>query len=154
MIDWIDKLPDSMTGTVVAAGVWFAANYAVLAERAMAKDHAAAAPSCIAALDRHERGLQLAPTGLGRVLGMPGLDQIEREVLKLVKPRLLSDEEKRDLCACAAKAAGRGLRFEYAVHTASFRIIEPGALAGLGTGTIGIVMSGACGALPSLRKPG
>lgn len=154
MIDWIDKLPDSMTGMIVAAGLWFGFNYAVLAERAMARDHAVAAPSCIAALQRHERGLQLAPAGLGTVLGMPGLDQIEREVLKLAKPRLLSDAEKQDLCVCAAKAAGRGLRFEYAVHTASFRIIEPGALAGLGTGTIGIVMSGACGALPSLRKLG
>lgn len=153
MIDWIDKLPDSMTGIVFAAGVWFAGNYAVLAERAMAKDRAMAAPSCIAALHRHERGLQLAPSGLGTVLGMPGLDQIEREVLKLAKPRLLSDEEKRDMCACAAKAAGHGLRFEYAIHTASFRIIEPDAVAGLGAGTIGVVMSGVCGALPSLRKP-
>jgi hypothetical protein len=154
MIDWIDKLPDSLTGAVVAAGLWFGANYAILAERAMAKDHAVAALSCVAALQRHERGLQLAPTGLGTVLGMPGLDQIEREVLKLAKPRLLSDGERRDLCACALKAAARGLRFEYAVHTASFRIIEPSALAGLGTGTIGVVMSGACGAIPSRRKLG
>lgn len=154
MIDWIGKLPDSMTGAVVAAGPWFGFNYAVLAERAMARDHAVAAPSCITALQRHEHGLQLAPTGLGAVLGMPGLDQIEREVLKLTKPRQLSDSEKRELCAYAANAASRGLRFEYAVHTASLRIIEPGAIAGLGAGTIGIAMSGVCGALPQLRKLG
>lgn len=154
MIDWIDKLPDSMTGALVAASLWFGFNYAVLAERAIAKDHAAAAPSCIAALDRHERGLQLVPSGIGTVLGMPGLDQIEREVLKLARPRLLSGAEKTDLCACAAKAAGRSLRFEYAIHTASFRIVEPAALAGLGAGTIGGAMSGICGALPQIGKRG
>lgn len=154
MIDWIDRLPDSMTGALAAGALWFGFNYAVLADRAMAKDHAATAPTCMAALNRHERGLLLPPSGIGAILGMPGLDQIEREVLKLAKPRLLSDDEKRDLCACAANSASRGLRFEYAIHTASFRIIEPGALAGLGTGTIGILMSGVCGALPSLRKLG
>ena len=47
-------------------------------------------------------------------------------MLKIVKPRILSDGEKRDLCACAAKTAARTLRFDYAIHTASFRIIEPG----------------------------
>lgn len=154
MIDWIDKLPDSMTGALVAASLWFGFNYAVLAERAIAKDHAAAAPSCIAAFDRHERGLQLMPSGLGTVLGMPGLDQIEREVLKLARPRLLSGAEKSDLCACAAKAAGRSLRFEYAIHTASFRIVEPAALAGLGAGTIDAAMSGICGVLPQIGKRG
>lgn len=154
MTDWINKLPDSMTGALVAAGLWFGFNYGVLAERAMAKDHAVAAPSCIEALQRHERGLQLVPSGLGTVLGMPDLDQLEREVLKLARPRLLSGAEKSDLCACAAKAAGRTLRFEYAVHTASFRIVQPAAVAGLGAGTIGAAMSGVCGALPQLGKRG
>lgn len=154
MIDWIDKLPDSLTGAVAAGAVWFAFNYAVLAERAMAKDQAVAAPTCSAALDRHQRGLELGPTGIGSVIGMPGLDQIEREVLKRIKPRSLSDEEKRDLCICAARAATRTLRFDYAVHTASFRIIEPREIAGVQAGTITTLMSGLCGALPSIRKFG
>lgn len=152
MIDWIDKLPDSMTGAVAATALWFGFNYAVLAERAMAKEHAVAAPSCLDALDRHQRSQELGPTGLGGAVGIPALDIIEREMLKIVKPRILSEEEKRDLCACAAKTATRTLRFDYAVHTASFRIIEPATIAGLGTGTITTVMSGICGALPSIRR--
>jgi len=154
MIDWIDRLPDSMTGAAAATAIWFGANYVFLAERAMAKDPALAAPSCIAALDRHQRGLQLGPSGIGTAFGMPGLDLIEREMLKLVKPRILSEGEKRDLCTCAANAARRGLRFEYAIHTASFRIIEPGAVASLGASTITALISGICGTLPSIRKPG
>ena len=154
MIDWIDKLPDSMTGAVAAGAVWFAANYVFLAERAMMKDHAVAAPSCVAALDRHQRGQQLVPSGMGSVLGIPGFNQIERELLQLMKPRVLSEEEKRELCACAAKAASRTLRFDYAIHTASFRIIEPGSVAALGASTITTLMSGVCGALPSIRKTG
>lgn len=153
MIDWIDKLPDSMTGAVAAAAVWFGFNYAVLADRAIAKD-LATAPSCIEAVDRHERGLQLGASGLGSILGVPGYDQVEREILKLVTPRPLSPAEKSEMCTCAARAAARGLRFEYAIHTASLRIIEPQSVAGIGTGTIATLMSGVCGALPRIRGAG
>lgn len=154
MTDWIDKIPDSLTGVVVAGAVWFGFNYVVLAERAMAKDHLVAAPSCGEAIDRHERGLQIAPIGIGKLLGVPQLDEIESTGLKLLKPRRLSQAEKGDLCTCAATAAGRGLRFDYAVHTASFRMIEPQAVSGLGAATIDVLGSGICGALPQLKRLG
>jgi hypothetical protein len=152
MIEWIAKLPEPMIGGLVAGGLWFFFHYAVLAERAMEKDHASAVvPQCMTALDRQERARRISPSGLGTALGVPALDTLEATIIERAIPEFLTKVEKEERCACATKRAGQKLRFDYAVHTASFRIIEPQSLAGLGEDAVGIALSGTCGLLPTLK---
>lgn len=153
MMDWIEKIPDSMTGALVAGVAWFGFNYAVLAPRAIERAHATQSmPSCMEALDRHQRRLQLPQLDLSRRLGLPEFESLERIITELALPRMLSPAEQSERCACAAARAGRSLRFDYAIHTTSFRLVEPEAVAGLGDRTIGTALEGVCGAIPQLRR--
>lgn len=153
MIEWIEKLPDSMTGALVAGAAWFGFNYVVLADRAIEKEHASAiVPSCAQVLEAKTRFSVPAPSGIGQALGLPQLDKIERQALESVKPRLLSLVEREDRCSCASRRASQKLRFDYAVHTASFRIIAPQSVSALADETVAIALSGTCGSIPNPFK--
>lgn len=155
MIEWIEKLPDSVIGVLGAGAVWFGANYAFLAERAIAKEHATSiVPSCTEVLEARTRFSMPAPSGLGQVLGLPALDQIEKQTIERMKPRSLSVGERQDRCACAARRASQKLRFDYAVHTASFRIVSPQSVSEFADDTVAIALSGTCGAIPNPLKGG
>lgn len=153
MIDWIDRLPDSMTGALLAGAIWFGFNYAVLAPRAAERDGATAAiPRCMEATVDQERSASLKPTGLGKLLGIPLADQIEAEIIARAMPRPMSSAEKQQRCVCAARAAARNIRFDYALHTASFRLVEPYSVSGMGAATIGNLSSGVCGVLHNRQR--
>lgn len=155
MIEWIEKLPDSLTGTLVAGAVWFGFCYSTLAERAIEKDHAQAiVPTCAQVLEARTKFSMPTPTGIGRELGIPQMDRIERMVLESVKPRVLTLIEREDRCACAARRAAQKLRFDYAVHTASFRLIAPEAVSAFADETAAIALSGTCGDIPTPFKGG
>ncbi|HQS14894.1 MAG: hypothetical protein B7Y08_06530 [Rhodospirillales bacterium 24-66-33] len=153
MIEWIEKLPDSLTGAAVAGFVWFGFNYTVLAERAIEKAHAQAiVPNCASVLEAQTKLSMLRPSGLGEQIGIPHMDRIERLVIESVKPRMLTLIEREDRCTCAARRAGQKLRFDYAVHTASFRIVSPQAVSDFADNTAAIALSGTCGVIPNPLK--
>lgn len=153
MIEWIEKLPDSLTGTLVAAAAWFGFNYTVLAQRAIEKAHAQAiVPSCAAVLEAKTKFSVPRPTGIGEQIGIPQMDRIERLVIESVKPRVLTLIEREDRCTCAARRAAQKLRFDYAVHTASFRLVAPESVAAFADDTAAIALSGTCGEIPTPFK--
>jgi len=153
MIEWIEKLPDSLTGALVAGALWFGFNYAVLAERAIEKAHAQAiVPNCAAVLEAKTKFSVPRPTGIGEMLRVPEMDRIERLVIESVKPRVLTLIEREDRCACAARRAAQKLRFDYAVHTASFRLLAPESVAAFADDTAAIALSGTCGDIPTPFK--
>lgn len=155
MIEWIEKLPDSLTGALVAGAVWFGFNYVVLAERAIEKTHASAiVPHCAEVLEARTKFSTPAPSGIGKELGIPQMDRIERLVIESVKPRVLTLIEREDRCACAARRAAQKLRFDYAVHTASFRLIAPQSVSAFADETAAIALSGTCGDIPTPFKAG
>lgn len=153
MIEWIEKLPEPMVGLLAAGAVWFGFNYGVLAERAIEKAHATSiVPSCTEVLEARLRFTPPPPSGLGAVLGLPHIDRFEKQTIDLMKPRVLTNGERQDRCACAARRAAQKLRFDYAVHTASFRIISPQAINEFADDTAAIALSGTCGAIPNPLK--
>lgn len=153
MIDWLGRVPDSMVGVLAAGAAWFTFNYAVLAPRAMERQHAEASiPSCMEALERRQQRLRNFSLGLSDLLGLPELRALEGRMTDLMTPRPLSLAELQERCACAVRRAGSSVRFDYAIHTASFRIIEPQAIAGISDATIGAAVSGVCGAIPDILR--
>ena len=153
MIEWLEKIPDSMTGAFAAAAVWFGFNVAVLGPRAMERAQASQSlPSCMEALRRHQQRLVMPQLDLGRRLGVPELEMVERAISQLAAPRPLSAAEQAERCACAVRRAARAATLDYAIHTATFRLIEPEAVAGLGDRTVGAVFEGVCGVLPQVRQ--
>ena len=123
MIDWLTKLPDGMLGVLLAGSSWFSFNYAVLAERAMERDLARPAMSaCLNHLDGQEESRMVPRSGIGELLGMPELDEIEAHLVEGMLPAVLTDAQKAARCACAVASAPK-LRLDYAVHTATFRIV-------------------------------
>jgi hypothetical protein len=52
------------------------------------------------------------------------------------------------------RRASQKLRFDYAVHTASFRIVSPQAVSEFADDTVAIALSGTCGAIPNPLKGG
>jgi hypothetical protein len=153
MIDWLSKLPEPLIGITLAGAAWFGFNYAVLGERAMAKAaEVDVMPSCVHALVNYESSLDLPRIGLGSLFGVPQLDTIEDLARQLYKPRYLSQAEKLARCECAVLKSKSSSRFDYAIYTASFRIIAPESVGTLRDRSTDLVFSGACGALP--RPPG
>jgi hypothetical protein len=149
MIDWVQKLPDSLIAVSVSILAWVVFNYAVLAERAMDRyATAAVSPACLAAIDEHEASLVSPRSRAGAILGMPDLDILIDQVEGLRAPRLLSKVEKLGRCQCAIAAQGASLRFDYALHTASFRTYAPETISNFRHGVVDFVFSGACGRLP------
>lgn len=153
MIDWLDKIPDSMSGVAIAGLAWFGFNYAVLAERAMKKDHAEVVmPRCIATVQAEENAARDRLRAVGRMTGIPEIDRIPLQMLDLVLPKFWSPAEKQAACGCAAAQASRKLRLEYAIHTTSFRIISAQSVASFGDDAITTLLTGVCGAIPKLKS--
>lgn len=152
MIEWIEKLPEPLLPLVGAAALWVAFNYAVLAERAIAKDQASVAvPHCLETIERHEASNRLRPSGIGRALGLPQLDQLERALIEQYRPESLTRAEREARCACAMRQAAMKLRWDYAIHTASFRVLSAQSAASLSDEASAILRSGVCGLLPKLN---
>lgn len=152
MIEWIEKLPPPLLGLAGIGALWLGFNYAVLADRAIARDQASVAmPRCLEVLDRHALANHLRPSGFGSIFGLPHFDRIEREIIDRYRPTPLSAAEKQSLCACAATRAAAKLRWDYAVHTASFRLLAPESIAAATDEASTIVLTGVCGVLPKLR---
>src|SRR5262249_2842862 len=144
---------DSVIGIAAAGAAWFGFNYSVLAERAIEKAHATSIiPNCAKVLESRLTSLVPSPSGLGQAFGLPMLDQIERQAIEWLKPRMLSPGERKDRCECAAQRAAQKLRFDYAIHTASFRLVAPQAVSALADETTAIALSGTCGAIPNPFK--
>lgn len=155
MIEWIERMPDSLAGTLLAGAAWFGFNYITLAERAIEKAHAhAIVPNCAAVLEAQTKFSTPRPTGIGEKIGIPEMDRFERLVLESVKPRVLTLIEREDRCTCAARRAGQKLRFDYAVHTASFRLIEPQSVLAFAGDAAEIALSGTCGEIPMFKGAG
>jgi hypothetical protein len=152
IIDLLQRMPDWAIGGTAAVGLWFGFNYAVLAERAMAREaQTETLSACIAALEEHEANQQVPDLGIADMFGLPQLEVIERQFERLAQPRLMDAAEKTAKCVCASQIAGRSARFDYAIYTASFRVIAPESVSALRDTTVGKVLGGACGALPTLR---
>jgi len=143
-----------MTGALAAGALWFGFNYLVLAPRAIEQAHATVVmPQCMQAVDRHQQRQRAAVPKLGDLLaGLPSMNELQSKIMELATPRFLSQPEKVDRCACAARRAGQALRFDYAIHTASFRLIAPGAVASIADDAIDTVLAGTCGVLPSFQR--
>lgn len=153
MFDWIEKLPDSVTGFALAGLVWFGFNYAFLAPRAAAQDHAPHHMArCAEAIEARLALPGVNMPRIGTALGVPQLDQFGKQMLESMRPQSLSVAEKQQRCACARNRAAEKLRFDYAVHTASFRIISPQSVSAFGDDTISMVLTGVCGFIPSWKK--
>lgn len=162
ILDLIEKLPDWATGTLVAGGIWFGFNYVVLAERAMAKEaQTGTVSSCVMALDQYQSDLarKVPDIGLSDLFDHPALDldivkNFERKARALMRPRVMDDAEKSAKCLCASELVARSARLDYAIHTATFRVIKPEAVAAFRDATVGKVMEGVCGSLPQARTGG
>lgn len=154
MMDWLDRIPDSMTGALVSGMLWFGFNYVVLAPRALEQASAATVmPQCLGAIDQQHQHLRAAIPKMGNLLpGFRELDQWQARVIELAVPRPLTLAEKSDRCACAMQRAQHALQFEYAVHTASFRLIKPEAVANISGDAIATVLAGTCGVLPTFKR--
>lgn len=150
MISWIDKLPDGAVGILLAGTAWFGFNYTVLGERALAQYGTAnVVPACIAALHDYEASLpQAINPRIGQLLGVPELDILTDQLVDQMKPRLLTEAEKAARCQCAVASSSASMRFDYALHTATFRAFSPESIASFRSNSVRVVSSGACGPLP------
>lgn len=122
MIDWMTKLPDSAIGTLLAGAAWFGFNYGVLADRAM--QHELVEPAQALCQQAHSsEAPNVSPrSGIGSLLGIPELDELESRLTEIAAPPPLSGVQRVLRCSCAIGEVSE-LRFDYAIHTASFRII-------------------------------
>ena len=149
ILDLVEKTPDALIGIVLAGGLWLGFNYAVLAERAM--DRVAAAeivPRCVAELDAAERQISSLLAPLDELSSMPMVGPLMQDMTRHLT---LPAGASAAICACGAARAATGARFDYALHTASFRLIEPDAVSSLRADALTYVRSQACGALPWLN---
>lgn len=152
MLDWIEKLPDSVTGFAAAAAVWTGLNYVFIAPRAMERDNASHQLAvCAEAIESKLRFPGIVPR-IGEAFGLPQLDQFTRQIVEGMRPRALSIAEKQQRCTCARKRASEKLRFDYAVHTATFRIVSPQSVSTFGDDVVSLALSGVCGVIPALRR--
>lgn len=146
MIDWLTRLPDSALGILAAGSMWFGFNYAVLGERALQRDiGTSVVPACVSALGQMETRERPSPTGLGALFDMPELDALTERVLDLTLPPLMSSAEKTARCLCATTAGRSALRLDYALHTASFRIMPVADISQMRSQAVDMIASGRCG---------
>lgn len=149
MIEHLERLPDTVLGLLAAGTVWFGFNYVTLGARALERyGHDEIMPACMEVIDARQSSTAIPRTGIGALLGMPDLDELEDRFIQLATPRALSLAEKVARCECAVTASSSTLRFDYALSTASFRFFSPESIAGLRSKTIGVLSSGACGSIP------
>ena len=159
IIDLLEKTPDTLLGGLAATALWFGFNYTVLAERAMNDVvRNSVIPSCIAQLQQSENAspinsipdLSLPNTPENRLFNM----LIGGMTNKIKAGARLSGAQRSARCFCAAEQTTRSLKFDYAVHTASFRLIEAESLSGMRSRSMKLVRSQACGVLPWLSVGG
>ena len=151
MTDLIKKIPDFLIGPALAGAVWFGFNYAVLAPRAMGVSvEKEIMPGCISALSRAENANVLQRIPSETIPDLPGFD-LKGLFRGLQGSLSLSDAKRRAICACASSRTTQAMKFDYAVHTASFRLIEPESVGNLRGKIFSIIRSQACGALPWLK---
>lgn len=143
MIDWIERLPDWMIGTVTASAAWVGFNYVVLADRAMERDHAQiVAPRCMQAVTRSDPVSRLPP--------IPKTGTDLDIIIEMTIPKPLSEKEKIEACDCALRVSRSKLRFDYAIHLASFRMIEVDAASSFAESAIASAVEGSCRAVRTL----
>ncbi len=154
MIDFLNRIPDFLIGPAIAGSLWFGFNYTVLAERAMeGRLENEIVPQCVRDLEgtEHKAGALNLPTEL--IPNVQGFDL--KGLVETFQSRFrLSSYQRRAICLCSARQATKSVRFDYAVHTASFRLIEPASVSGMRRDVHQIVKSQACGALPWLNLGG
>lgn len=155
VIDLIEKTPDALLGTLLAGAVWFGGNYAVLAPRAMALEtQKDVLPTCMVALEQAENAAPINRIPNFKLPSSPDdpLDDILGTVLDLATSGYrLSAAERHARCMCGTRSAQSSSKFDYAVHTSSFRYITPESVSGFRSKSLKIVQSQACGALPWLN---
>lgn len=154
MIDFLNRIPDFLIGPAIAASLWFGFNYTVLADRAMeGRLEKEIVPQCARDLEGAERnaGALNLPTEL-----IPNIEGFDfRGLVETFQSRFrLSNHQRWAICLCSARQATKSVRFDYAVHTASFRLIEPASVSGLRRDVHQVVKSQTCGALPWLTHGG
>lgn len=154
MISWLERIPDFLIGPAIAGSIWFGFNYTVLAERAMeGRLEKEIVPQCMRDLQGAElsAGALNLPTKL--IPNVQGFDF--RGLVETFQSRFrLSNYQRRAICLCSARQTSKSVRFDYAIHTASFRLIEPSSVSGLQTNVRTLVRSQACGVLPWLNVGG
>ena len=146
MIDWIHKLPDSAIGLVAAGAVWFAFNYAVLGERAMERYAAnEIMPACVASIGQPAPTPRRPKLHLGKMLGMPELDDLEDQIIEQATPPVITRAEAIASCECAVMATtGGSLRLDFAISTSSFRLFSPDSVANFRQHTTAFLTNGGC----------
>ena len=146
ILDLVEKTPDFLIGTVLAGGLWLGFNYAVLAERAMGRVvEADVVPHCVADLEATEGRIASAMAPLSQMGSHPLFGSMVQGIEQQFR---LSGVQRQAMCACGAERVSRAARFDYAIHTASFRAIEPEAVSNLRGDAIALVQREACGVLP------
>ena len=156
-IDILEKTPDALVGTAVAGLVWFGFNHAVLAERAMdeviSKE---VVPACMAELQRAENAHPINNVPQFRIPGYED-DPLAIIVSGLIKTATsgyrLTHAERHARCLCGVQNF-KSQKFDYAVHTASFRLIDAESVSGMRSKSMKLVQSQACGSLPWLNVGG
>jgi hypothetical protein len=153
MIEHIEKLPDTVIGLLAAGAVWFSFNYVVLGERALERyGNQQVMPACMAALDARQQRSTSPALGLGKLLGVPELDAMENALVERYAPPILSVAEKIARCECAVATSASGSRLDYAINTASFRLITSEAIGSLRSKAVRVLTSGGCGQLPEQEE--
>jgi hypothetical protein len=156
MTDLFEKIPDFLIGPFLAALVWFGFNYAVLAQRAM--DRAVKSdliPQCVHELKRSQNAVfipklpEWPQPRYGRRL--PDIFNPNKMVEAYATRLRISPATRFAICTCGAERTARSIKFDYAVHTASFRLIQPESVGSMRASAISLVKSQACGALPWLN---
>lgn len=146
MIDFLQKLPDSLIGIAAACGLWFGFHYMVLADRAMDRQvRGQIVPACERDLGRSQAlsDAMLEPLG-----NLPPLPFITEPFAALRRQFQVPAAERRAICECSARRSKDMIRFDYAIHTASLRLIAPASIGELRTKAAQVLRSQACGSLP------
>jgi len=144
MIDLVHKLPDSAIGLLAAGAVWFGFNYMVLGERAMERYAASdIMPACVASLGQHSTP-RAPKLHLGKLLGMPELDDLEDQIVERATPPAVSQAAAIANCECAVAASSQSLRLDFAIATASFRYFSPESVANFRQHTVALLSNGGC----------
>ena len=138
----------------MALSLWFGFNYVVLAERAMDQVvQTQMIPQCMKELESSQNSVRLPSiAGLPKMpRGYPDILNPAKILERLTGSLRISSARRKAICICGAKRTARRLRFDYAIHTASFRLIKPGSVSSMRDSAISLVKSQACGALPWLN---
>ncbi len=151
MTNFFENIPDFLVGPLVAAGIWFGFNYAVLAERAMERIVVnEMIPNCINELMHSERSVFI-PKMPNMPQGFPDFLNPNKMLDRYAKALRIGPARRKAICICGAKRTANSLKFDYAIHTASFRLIKPGSVSSMRDSALSLVKSQACGTLPWLN---